>query len=181
MFRDTHESRALKGLNIIYKSVNSDTFIFEDKNNVYIFNCENNEVYKNGLLAKISKGRTDNNGGFYLSTTINGYGVRLHRLSCYLVYGDQLFGREVDHIDGNRINNHIDNLRLCTRAENAKYASDRGVWLKNRYYGKLRKEDVENIRWFIKEGFRNKEIAELYQIDPSNISKIRHNKSFKHD
>jgi len=55
------------------------------------------------------------------------------------------------------------------------------MWLKNRYYGKLRKEDVENIRWFIKEGFRNKEISELYQIDPSNISKIRHKKRFKHD
>jgi len=88
MFRDTHESRALKGLSIIYKSVNFDTFIFEDKNNAYAFNCENNKVYKNGLLAKISKGRTDNHGGFYLSVTINGYSVRLHRLVCYLVYGD---------------------------------------------------------------------------------------------
>jgi hypothetical protein len=179
MFK-TKEYDALIGIEIITISKNKETICFRDKNNLYRYNCKRNEIIKNGKVSKITKGATDSHGGYYLSATINGYGVRLHRLTCYIFYGKNLFGKEVDHIDGDRMNNDFKNLRLCTRSENARYASKRGAWLKNRYYGKLKKNDVEDIRWFISEGFRNKEIAELYQIDPSNISKIRHNKGFKY-
>lgn len=43
--------------------------------------------------------------------------VRLHRVLWALAYGDWP-GEEVDHIDGNRLNNRIDNLRLASASEN---------------------------------------------------------------
>lgn len=43
--------------------------------------------------------------------------VRLHRVLWALTYGSWPEG-EIDHIDGNRQNNRIENLRLVSRSEN---------------------------------------------------------------
>lgn len=50
----------------------------------------------------------------YVQSVIKGKRVRLHRL---LV--DVKPGEEVDHIDGNPLNNQKSNLRICSRRENA--------------------------------------------------------------
>lgn len=45
--------------------------------------------------------------------------IKLHRLAVYLMLGEWPTD-EVDHIDGNPHNNCWDNLRTCTRRDNAK-------------------------------------------------------------
>ena len=58
----------------------------------------------------------------YLSTRITKHGKNLffHRLLAYQKYGDDLFkeGIEVRHLDGNPLNNSVDNITIGTHSDN---------------------------------------------------------------
>ena len=81
--------------------------------------------YKDGnLYRKISLGRTkagdkvgfvDSKG--YLSVNINKKCFYLHRIIWMMQYGEM--PELLDHVDGNRQNNKIENLRLANRFENS--------------------------------------------------------------
>lgn len=62
----------------------------------------------------------DLNFGKYWLMSIRGKRYRAHRIIWIFHHGYIPNGYEIDHIDGNRINNRIDNLRLVTRAQNGK-------------------------------------------------------------
>jgi hypothetical protein len=51
--------------------------------------------------------------------------VGIHRMAMNLSFGDKV---DVDHIDGNKLNNHRRNLRICDRSENL---SNRGFQKNN--------------------------------------------------
>ena len=55
-------------------------------------------------------------GKGYLSGSVNGRKCRVHRLVFLYFYG--FMPSQVDHIDGNRQNNQIENLREATSAQN---------------------------------------------------------------
>lgn len=54
----------------------------------------------------------------YRQIKINGKYIKEHRLAWYLTFGEWP-PCEIDHIDGNRSNNAIANLRPATKADNA--------------------------------------------------------------
>lgn len=58
----------------------------------------------------------DKHGYYYVS--LEGKKYKVHRLVASAFIGD-VDGKEVDHIDTNRKNNSLDNLRIVTRKENA--------------------------------------------------------------
>lgn len=55
------------------------------------------------------------NGG-YIQTTIDGKPILLHRLVWVMAYG--FIPTVIDHIDGDRTNNRLDNLRMVTSSKN---------------------------------------------------------------
>ena len=81
--------------------------------------------YKDGHLFWKSKpnrridisnpaGTINTNG--YLETRINGKTYKTHRLVFLMHHG--YLSKEIDHIDGNKSNNAIENLRPATRSQN---------------------------------------------------------------
>lgn len=63
------------------------------------------------------------NGYLYVNTSVNGKAKNIlsHRLVAEAFFGEIPNGMEVNHIDGDRKNNKIENLELVTHSENCKH------------------------------------------------------------
>ena len=72
----------------------------------------------------------------YASISINGHRYFSHRLAWFLVHGEWP-PEWINHIDGDRANNRIDNLRLATRQES----------LRNRKQHKNNTTGVTGVHW----------------------------------
>ena len=53
--------------------------------------------------------------------------ARVHRIVADSFYDGVHDEFDVNHIDGNKLNNHISNLEFCTRKENIRHAFDTGL------------------------------------------------------
>ena len=83
-----------------------------DREKGSIFNKETG-VYQNGLIANRYKG---------CNVYVNGKGnsVRVHHVVWFFEYG-YWPDKQIDHIDGDKLNNHYTNLRLCEGRQNMAY------------------------------------------------------------
>ena len=76
---------------------------------------ENGKVYRELKdRCRLIKGTLRNNG--YLQLTIKNKTIKVHRLVIEAFKGKS--DLTVDHIDGNKLNNSLDNLQYLTREEN---------------------------------------------------------------
>ena len=70
----------------------------------------------NTRFAGLSAGGPHNQG--YKQVRIGGYPGLAHRIIYEMANGPIASGLQIDHIDGNRTNNSLSNLRIATNAEN---------------------------------------------------------------
>lgn len=93
----------------------NDTFYYED-GVLYWKNCT--RAHLTGKPAGSIKQPTKRNPGSYVEIRWLGRTFPAHRIIWELHFGPIETPYEIDHIDGDGLNNHIDNLRLATRQEN---------------------------------------------------------------
>ena len=97
--------------------------------NLIVF--ENGTIYREfKTKCKLFKPIAGNNG--YCQITVNGKGILVHRLIMEAFHGKS--DLTVDHIDGNKENNNLNNLEYVTQAENVKRFHDKKVLWNNKTF-----------------------------------------------
>lgn len=99
-----------------------------------IKDCPNYEASDEGRIKNSKTGRilrtTQNSRGYeQVSLRVNKKYVtkRVHRLVADSFYEGDHSELDVNHIDGNKLNNRLSNLEFCTRSENIRHAFDTGL------------------------------------------------------
>lgn len=86
---------------------------------------------------------------------------------------------EIDHLDGNKENNSISNLRACTGSENC---LNPNTLLKgeNAPHARLTNEDAEHYRsLYLSGGFTARKLAEIAKISTQAMENLLNNKSYR--
>lgn len=109
-------------------------------------NIEGYEICSNGFVIshkkqnkKILKGYKNTKGYLLVDLNKNKRAVKIHRLVALAFINNEHNKPQVNHKDGNKLNNHIDNLEWVTNSENQKHAIKNGL--------KKIKKGIENYQY----------------------------------
>lgn len=146
----------------VWKDVGETNYQVSSKGNV-------RNKHTNRILAQwIHDGR-------YKRVSFNGKGHRVHRLVALYFIDNPLNKEEVNHIDGNKFNNNVENLEWVTGEENNIHALE-----SNLNYRPLSKEKVKTIyNSYYKTSKSIKEVCEEFNISRSTLYHIRTKRSYK--
>lgn len=81
-------------------------------------NAEAGEIHRTYMNGKVLKVQGRNNGLGYLQIGVDGRTKYFHRVVWEHVNGPVPAGFQIDHINGNKSDNRITNLRIVTKHEN---------------------------------------------------------------
>lgn len=99
----------------------------------------------------------------------------VHKMVAITFIGKRPKGLEINHIDGNKLNNDFSNLEYVTPSENRYHAfriglrSNRG---NDSPSAKLREKDIFIIRKMLRSGIKQKIIAKKFNVTEVHISSI---------
>jgi hypothetical protein len=167
-------------MNEIWKSLKN---VVDSGDNYEISNLGN---IRNVIRNKIIKGRNTPKG--YLKVILSFNGIRksysIHRLVALAFIPNLENKPQVNHIDGDKKNNYIDNLEWATNGENQKHAFSNGLQSnrkgENNSSSKLKDSIVLDIIELYKTGYSQRELAKIYSVSKTAISNIVTGKSWKH-
>jgi hypothetical protein len=113
-----------------------------------------------------------------------GYRVSIHRLVAKLFIPNPENKPCVNHKNGIKTDNTVENLEWATYSENQQHSYNTGLRPitlgENSPNASLADSDVKKIKKLINDGVRLKKIALLFNVSPSNISYIKRNKTWTH-
>lgn len=106
----------------------------------------------------------------------------LHRLLAIAYIDNPEEKPQVNHKDGDKLNNSLDNLEWATVSENALHKArvlKKGIGnlAPNR---KLDEEEARSIKYFMRKGHHHKDIAEMFKVSSTTVYNIWSGKAWSH-
>jgi len=144
---------------------------------------DNGSVYgqSNNLLKPI------NHHTGYIVYTIRQHGkmkqVRSHRFIWECHKGNIPDGKVINHLDGDKTNNQLENLEVVSQRRNATHAFELGLRTggsgENNSMSKITNEQFIEVVKMFKDGHTNRTIGNRYGLHPNYVSLIRHKKRWR--
>lgn len=104
--------------------------------------------------------------------------IRVHTLVAEAFLPAKTHGLQVNHKNGNRLDNRICNLEYVTPRENTNHAI--GLGLKKHFNNKLSEVQVREIFYLAHNGIGQKDLAKRFGVARQTISKIKTGFLWKH-
>jgi len=149
-----------------------------------------NQEIRNTLCEKILKSSKSRTKRGYLSVTFQAAtksGVKvlsIHRLVAKYFIPNPKRLPMVNHKDGVKFNNHVENLEWCTAKHNQNHAIEKGLLKQNgeaSVNAKLTEVEVVEIRRLWGTGnVTQKELSKVFQICPMQVCRIINKQRWKH-
>jgi hypothetical protein len=146
--------------------------------------------YKSGFHERIINPTVT--GGYYKTVFLNDknkyQSINVHRLICLAFYPNEKYlNLEVNHKDGNKLNNNIDNLEWCTRQENIKHCVDNKLQIafKGEDVGTSLLTEIQvilirSIAYQRGSRYNRKELANQFKVSPNTIKDVVNRYTWKH-
>lgn len=128
----------------------------------------------------------DNGNGYLVVHLCYGEGRKvryIHRLVAETYLLNLEDKPQVNHIDGDKNNNHLSNLEWCTQSENMLHAFKNGLNCKKgekSSKAKLTEIDVKFIRYWSSVGYKTGDLSRVFNISVPVISNIKAGRLWSH-
>lgn len=132
-------------------------------------------MHPNGFFCRLSV-----NSKGYENVSINGKLHKVHRLVAEAFIPNPQGLPQVNHKDGNKLNNEVSNLEWATASQNTKHAYEMGLMNKqgtNNGRAILNDDIVRHIRT---SGMSAKQVAEEYGLEYTSAWKVVTGRTWKH-
>lgn len=149
----------------------------------YFINNNGNIINNNTSI--ILKGQNNGNGYLKITLTIEGKQIQryIHRLVALSFIPNPENKPQVNHLNGIKTDNRVENLEWCTNSENQIHAHKNGLKKNGNkvWNGKFSKNDIHIIKEMYNSGIKQIEISKKMNVCKSTICEILQGKRYKYN